>query len=82
MFKAHEITPARFIHTVRLDAVKRALSALENANRSILQIAIDYGFTESASFSRAFKTNFGLSPSAWRMQSLCASASKPIAGRP
>jgi AraC family transcriptional regulator, positive regulator of tynA and feaB len=82
MFKAHELTPARFIHKIRLDAVKRALSTLENADRSIFEIAIDYGFTESASFSRAFKTNFGLSPSAWRMQTHCASPSKPIAVQP
>jgi AraC family transcriptional regulator, positive regulator of tynA and feaB len=61
IFKAHELTPARFIHNVRLDAVKRALATLDNADRSIFRIAIDHGFTQSASFSRAFKTSFGLS---------------------
>jgi AraC family transcriptional regulator, positive regulator of tynA and feaB len=66
MFKARQVTPARFIHCVRLDAVKCALSISKNAHRSIFEIALDYGFTESASFSRAFKAQFGLSPSAWR----------------
>jgi AraC family transcriptional activator of tynA and feaB len=82
IFKAHELTPARFIHNVRLDAVKRALATLDNADRSIFRIAIDYGFTQSASFSRAFKTSFGLSPRAWRMQTLCARPGKSPADPP
>jgi AraC-like DNA-binding protein len=66
MFKEYQITPGRFIHKIRLDAVRDALSGTENSHRSILEIALDHGFTDSASFSRIFKAAFGLSPSAWR----------------
>ena len=38
------------------------------AHRGILDIALDYGFTDSATFSRAFKAAFGVSPSEWRQR--------------
>ena len=66
LFEEHQLTPGRFIRRVRLDAVREALAAPENEHRSILEIALDYGFTDSASFSRAFKATFGVSPSEWR----------------
>lgn len=66
LFKERQITPSRFIRDVRLDAVAQALRSTRNARRNILEIALDYGFSDSASFSRAFKAAFGLSPRAWR----------------
>lgn len=66
LFEEHQLTPGRFIRRVRLDAVREALAAPDNEHRSILEIALDYGFTDSASFSRAFKAAFGVSPSDWR----------------
>jgi AraC family transcriptional activator of tynA and feaB len=68
LFKEREITPSRFIRDVRLDAARQALKSTRNARRSILEIALDYGFSDSASFSRAFKAAFGLSPRAWRLR--------------
>nr|WP_238400777.1 helix-turn-helix domain-containing protein [Alloalcanivorax marinus] len=67
LFEEHQLTPGRFIRRVRLDAVREALAAPDNEHRSILEIALDYGFTDSASFSRAFKAAFGVSPSEWRL---------------
>ena len=66
LFKERQITPSRFIRDVRLDAVAQAIRSTRNARRSILEIALDYGFSDSASFCRTFKAAFGLSPSAWR----------------
>ncbi len=66
LFEEHQLTPGRFIRRVRLDAVREALAAPDNEHRSILEIALDYGFTDSATFSRAFKATFGVSPSEWR----------------
>jgi AraC-like DNA-binding protein len=66
LFQERQITPSRFIRDVRLDAVAQALRSTRNARRSILEIALDYGFSDSASFSRTFKAAFGLSPIAWR----------------
>ncbi|MCC4309053.1 MAG: helix-turn-helix domain-containing protein [Alcanivorax sp.] len=68
LFEEHQLTPGRFIRQVRLDAIREALAAPDNAHRGILDIALDYGFTDSATFSRAFKSAFGVSPSEWRQR--------------
>lgn len=70
LFKEKDVTPSRFIRDVRLDAVCKALASPRNAHRSIFDIALDHGFTDSASFSRMFKAAFGMAPSDWRMQQL------------
>ncbi|MBA4720130.1 MAG: helix-turn-helix domain-containing protein [Alcanivorax sp.] len=68
LFQEHQVTPGRFIRQVRLDAVRDALALPDNDHRSILEVALDYGFTDSASFSRSFKAAFAISPSDWRLQ--------------
>jgi AraC-like DNA-binding protein len=68
IFKERQITPSRYIRDVRLIAVAQALRSTRNAHRGILELALDYGFNDSASFSRAFKAAFGLSPSEWRQR--------------
>jgi AraC-like DNA-binding protein len=71
LFKDKEVTPSRFIRDVRLDAVRQALASPRNGSRSIFEIALDHGFTDSASFSRMFKAAFRISPSEWRSQHAC-----------
>ena len=43
-----------------------ALRELRDTDRSILGIAIDYGFTSHEAFTRAFKAAYGITPSAYR----------------
>ena len=43
-----------------------AAKLLKNQNKNLLEIALDTGFNDLASFSRSFKKQFGLAPSAYR----------------
>src|SRR5258708_18862998 len=67
-FKERQITPSRFIRDVRLDAVAQALRSTRSAHRSILKSLSITGSATAPSFCRAFKSAFGLSPSARRRQ--------------
>lgn len=54
----------QFVLRLRLE--KAALRLIEAPNKSITEIALDFGFSSSAAFARAFKTRFSLSASDWR----------------
>ncbi len=55
---------AGFVNGLRARAVAEAL--VEGAPADLLSVAFDAGFSSKASFNRAFKAEFGMSPSAWR----------------
>ena len=59
----------RYILARRL---KKAASMLEQTRHSLAQIAFDSGYGDQASFSRAFRRMFGLTPAQWR-KNLCDS---------
>ena len=53
-----------FIQRVRIE---RAASALRHdAERSVLEVALDHGFGSAATFARAFRARFGTTATAWR----------------
>jgi AraC family transcriptional regulator len=54
----------QFIQRVRIE--KAAIQLVDNPKKSITDIAFDCGFSGSASFSRAFRENFKITPSQWR----------------
>jgi len=54
----------QFIQRLRVE--KSANQLVSNPRKSITAIAFDCGFSGSASFSRAFRQYFGMSPSEWR----------------
>jgi len=54
----------QFIQRLRIE--KSANQLVSNPKKSITAIAFDCGFSGSASFSRAFKQYFEMSPSQWR----------------
>jgi AraC family transcriptional regulator len=53
-----------FIQRIRIE--RAASMLLANPKKSITEIALDYGFSGSASFARLFKEKYGMSASAWR----------------
>lgn len=57
---------SNFVNGLRAEGVARALEA--GADRDLLSLALDMGFASKASFNRAFKARFGVSPSQFRRQ--------------
>ena len=53
-----------FIQRIRLE--KAASSLLSRMDRAVTDVALDVGFSSSATFARAFKKFFGVSASQWR----------------
>lgn len=54
------MTPVRYLQTVRLEAAKKWLA--ERATASVTEIALECGFSSSQYFSTCYKRRFGLSP--------------------
>ena len=68
LFEGQERTFAQTVRTMRLEQCARLLA--DPLNRStITDIALRHGFTDSASFSRAFRRDFGIAPREMREQS-------------
>ncbi len=61
-------TIMRFIQRVRLE--RAAARLWHELKTPITSIALDFGFTNSAAFSRTFKQKFDCTPSAWRKKAL------------
>ena len=64
IFFAH--TGFNIMEYVRFTRLKKAAQLLRCGNRDILDIALDCGYDAHESFSRAFKKQYGLSPSEYR----------------
>jgi len=63
-------TLTQFIWTERLDRARRDLACETLANRSITEIAFNWGFVNSAHFSRRFHMRYGMTPREYRRQAL------------
>jgi AraC-like DNA-binding protein len=61
------ITPRRFRAEIR---VQRALRAVVTTEQSLARIASDFGFSDQAHMTNAFRTMTGKSPKAWRLQAI------------
>ncbi len=55
-----------FVNGYRIDAAKAALTAPENAQKTILEIAYDVGFASLGPFNKAFRSMTGKSPRDFR----------------
>jgi transcriptional regulator GlxA family with amidase domain len=59
------MSPGRFIRYLRM---KKAAAFLEVNNASVTRVATGVGFTNLSYFSKCFREEFGLSPSAYSRQ--------------
>lgn len=66
VFESEETTIERLIWRQRIDRCRRALADPSLAGRSISEIAYRWGFNSNAHFCRMFKTEIGVSPTAYR----------------
>lgn len=64
--KFREISGMSFRDYLRYRRLAFALKALRDTDRSILEIAVDYGFSSHEAFTRAFREAYGLTPSEYR----------------
>jgi AraC-like DNA-binding protein len=64
---------ADYLNARRIEAAKAALADPANARASISALAFDLGYASLGPFNRAFKEATGLTPSAWRIETLKAS---------
>lgn len=60
-------TPAAWIWTQRLEAVRKELGDPQHSHRTISDLATEWGFVDAAHFSRTFKARFGCTPRAYRL---------------
>jgi AraC-like DNA-binding protein len=65
-FVSENITIERYIWRVRIDQCREALADQEQLEKSITTIAFERGFNSSAHFSRLFKLQVGVAPTAFR----------------
>lgn len=72
--KFKEISGMQFRNYLRLRKLAFALKEVRDSERSILDIAFDFGFSSHEAFTRTFKATYGIAPSEYRK--------KPIPGRP
>ena len=51
---------------VKLRRLAKVIENLGNTEQRILDVALDYGFTSHANFTRAFKETYGITPEEYR----------------
>lgn len=64
--KFKEISGMQFRDYLRYRRLAFALKDVRDSNRSLLDIAMDYGFSSNEAFTRAFKEAYGITPSEYR----------------
>lgn len=64
--KFKEISGMQFREYLRLRRLAFALKEVRDSEKSILDIALNYGFSSHEAFTRAFKGTYGVTPSGYR----------------
>lgn len=63
------ITGISISEYIRKRRLSKSLEEIQNTNQKIIDIAIKYQYSSAISFSRAFKKEFGKSPSEYQKKS-------------
>lgn len=66
IFREHGMTPAGFIKQIRLEHARQDVLLAGVDAPSLTEVALRNGFGDSASFSKAFRSAFGVAPSVLR----------------
>ena len=67
LFHEHKkIGPKQYMEDLKM---KQAIQYLKLPNLSVTEVALSLGYSDCHAFHKAFKRNFGCSPSAWRQKS-------------
>ncbi|MBP2707211.1 helix-turn-helix domain-containing protein [Microbispora sp. RL4-1S] len=81
LFQSQGIGAAAWIRAQRLERCRRDLCDRAQADRPIRAIAARWGYTDAASFSRAFHAAYGFSPRDYRHKHTASSARRADAPR-
>jgi AraC-like DNA-binding protein len=65
IWATNEQSVAEYIMTARLEGARREMAHTDPTHLSVSAIAMRWGFTDPAHFSRRFRTQYGLSPREW-----------------
>src|SRR5262249_19459719 len=66
LFSIHGHSVGEWIRVRRLEKCRRDLTDVQLRDKTITEIAFNWGFCDSAHFSRSFHTQFGMSPRKFR----------------
>jgi AraC-like DNA-binding protein len=66
LFTSEGQSVATFIRERRLEQCRRDLIDPKQTQRTVMEIALQWGFNDAAHFSRVFKSRFGVSPTEYR----------------
>jgi AraC-like DNA-binding protein len=77
VFAAERVTIERHIWRLRVEHCCQALAEQGQSQKSISEIAFEWGFNSSAHFSRLFKAEVGVAPTSYRRGRIVDSAAQP-----
>lgn len=70
LFHQQGTTVSAWIREQRIESIRRELGDPMHAHRAIAEIAAGWGYPDASHFSRTFRKQVGMSPSAFRRQAL------------